>query len=107
MTRELAMVHAREGIRLNSLCPGPLQTELLMNFLDTPDKKERRMVHIPLGRFGEAIEQAKAALFLACDDSSFITGTDFKVDGGISSCYVTPTGEQQLAPPKNWTGPQI
>ncbi len=88
MTRELAMVHAREGIRLNSLCPGPLQTELLMNFLDTPEKKERRMVHIPLGRFGEAIEQAKGALFLASDDSSFITGTDFKVDGGISSCYV-------------------
>lgn len=107
MTRELAMVHAREGIRLNSLCPGPLQTELLMNFLDTEEKKERRMVHIPLGRFGEAIEQAKAALFLASDDSSFITGTDFKVDGGISSCYVTPTGEQQLAAPKNWTGPQI
>ncbi|KAK4700998.1 hypothetical protein P7C70_g5238, partial [Phenoliferia sp. Uapishka_3] len=113
MTRELAMVHAREGIRLNSLCPGPLQTELLMNFLDTPEKKERRMVHIPMGRFGEAIEQAKAALFLASSDSSFITGTgqtltsascemiDFKVDGGISGCYVTPTGEQCLPAPKN------
>lgn len=63
-------------------------TELLMDFLDTPEKKERRMVHIPMGRFGEAIEQAKAALFLASDDSSFVTGTDFKVDGGISSCYV-------------------
>lgn len=75
MTRELAMVHAREGIRLNSLCPGPLQTPLLMDFLDTPEKKERRMVHIPMGRFGEAIEQAKGALFLASDDSSFITGT--------------------------------
>ncbi|KAM0788885.1 hypothetical protein ACM66B_002969 [Microbotryomycetes sp. NB124-2] len=99
MTRELAMVHAREGIRINALCPGPLQTPLLMNFLDTPEKKERRMVHIPMGRFGEAIEQAKAALFLASDDSSFITGTDFKVDGGISSCYVTPTGEQVLPPP--------
>ncbi|KDE09127.1 glucose 1-dehydrogenase [Microbotryum lychnidis-dioicae p1A1 Lamole] len=101
MTRELAMVHAREGIRLNNLCPGPLQTELLMSFLDTPEKKERRMVHIPMGRFGEAIEQAKAALFLASDDSSFITGTDFKVDGGIHACYVTPNGEQSLAPPKN------
>lgn len=62
-----------------------------MNFLDTPEKKERRMVHIPMGRFGEAIEQAKAALFLASDDSSFITGTDFKVDGGISGCYVVST----------------
>ncbi|KAL8290027.1 hypothetical protein RQP46_002966 [Phenoliferia psychrophenolica] len=101
MTRELAMVHAREGIRLNSLCPGPLQTELLMNFLDTPEKKERRMVHIPMGRFGEAIEQAKGALFLASSDSSFVTGTDFKVDGGISGCYVTPTGEQCLPAPKN------
>ncbi|SCV70934.1 BQ2448_3696 [Microbotryum intermedium] len=101
MTRELAMVHAREGIRLNNLCPGPLQTELLMSFLDTPEKKERRMVHIPMGRFGEAIEQAKAALFLASDDSSFITGTDFKVDGGIHACYVTPNGEQSLAAPKN------
>ncbi|BGP54988.1 hypothetical protein JCM8202_005980 [Rhodotorula sphaerocarpa] len=101
MTRELAMVHAREGIRINSLCPGPLKTELLMKFLDTPEKKERRMVHIPMGRFGEAIEQARAAAFLASDDSSFITGTDFKVDGGISSCYVTPEGEQALAAPEN------
>ncbi|GAA5987086.1 hypothetical protein JCM10908_001020 [Rhodotorula pacifica] len=101
MTRELAMVHAREGIRLNSLCPGPLKTELLMKFLDTPEKKERRMVHIPMGRFGEAVEQARAAAFLASDDSSFITGTDFKVDGGISSCYVTPEGEQALAAPSN------
>ncbi|KWU47371.1 short-chain dehydrogenase [Rhodotorula sp. JG-1b] len=101
MTRELAMVHAREGIRINSLCPGPLKTELLMKFLDTPEKKERRMVHIPMGRFGEAVEQARAAAFLASDDSSFITGTDFKVDGGISSCYVTPEGEQALAAPSN------
>ncbi|POY73632.1 hypothetical protein BMF94_3166 [Rhodotorula taiwanensis] len=101
MTRELAMVHAREGIRINALCPGPLKTELLMKFLDTPEKKERRMIHIPMGRFGEAVEQARAAAFLASDDSSFITGTDFKVDGGISSCYVTPEGEQALAAPSN------
>ncbi|BGO98643.1 Short-chain dehydrogenase [Rhodotorula toruloides ATCC 204091] len=101
MTRELAMVHARDGIRLNSLCPGPLKTELLMSFLDTPEKKERRMVHIPMGRFGEAVEQAKAALFLASDDSSFITGTDFKVDGGISGCYVTPLGEPRVPGPQN------
>ncbi|KAF9247125.1 hypothetical protein BU15DRAFT_69965 [Melanogaster broomeanus] len=99
MTRELAMVHAREGIRLNSLCPGPLKTPLLMDFLNTDEKKNRRLVHLPMGRFGEAVELAKAALFLASDDSSYMTGTDFKVDGGLSSCYVTPTGEPVLAPP--------
>ncbi|KAJ8697964.1 hypothetical protein PTI98_004730 [Pleurotus ostreatus] len=65
MSRELAVVHAREGIRVNSLCPGPLKTPLLMDFLDTPEKKERRLVHVPMGRFGEAIEIAKAALFRA------------------------------------------
>ncbi|GAA6010115.1 hypothetical protein JCM11491_005874 [Sporobolomyces phaffii] len=101
MTRELAMVHAREGIRINSLCPGPIRTDLLMNFLDTPEKKNRRLIHVPMGRFGEAVEQAKGALFLASDDSSFITGTDFKVDGGLSACYVTPEGEQSLAAPQN------
>ncbi|KAJ3829061.1 hypothetical protein F5880DRAFT_1607909 [Lentinula raphanica] len=99
MTRELAMVHAREGIRLNSLCPGPLKTPLLMDFLNTEEKRQRRMVHIPMGRFGEAIEQAKAALFLASDDSSYMTGTDFTVDGGLSSAYVTATGEPVLPPP--------
>jgi len=99
MTRELAMVHAREGIRLNSLCPGPLKTPLLMDFLSTAEKRDRRMVHIPMGRFGEAIELAKAALFLASDESSYITGTDFKVDGGISACYVTPLGDPKLLPP--------
>jgi len=99
MSRELAMVHAREGIRVNALCPGPLKTPLLMDFLNTPEKRDRRMVHIPMGRFGEAIEQAKAVLFLASDDSSYITGVDFKVDGGISGCYVTPLGEPALPPP--------
>ncbi|THH33829.1 hypothetical protein EUX98_g353 [Antrodiella citrinella] len=99
MTRELAMVHAREGIRLNSICPGPLRTPLLMDFLNTAEKRDRRMVHLPMGRFGEAIEVAKGALFLASDDSSYMTGTDFKVDGGLSSCYVTPTGEPVLPPP--------
>ncbi|KAJ3842512.1 hypothetical protein EV361DRAFT_944309 [Lentinula raphanica] len=101
MTRELAMVHAREGIRLNSLCPGPLKTPLLMDFLNTEEKRQRRMVHIPMGRFGEAIEQAKAALFLASDDSSYMTGTDFTVDGGLSSAYVTATGEPVLPPPSS------
>ena len=90
MTRELAVVHARENIRVNALCPGPLHTELLMKFLDTEEKKQRRLVHIPTGRFGKAREMAEAALFLASDESKFVTGTDFKVDGGITAAYVTP-----------------
>ena len=90
MTRELAVIHAREGIRVNALCPGPLRTELLMRFLDTDEKKQRRLVHIPMGRFGEAKEMADAALFLASDESSFTTGTEFVVDGGITAAYVTP-----------------
>jgi NAD(P)-dependent dehydrogenase (short-subunit alcohol dehydrogenase family) len=89
-TRELAVIHAREGIRVNALCPGPLNTELLMKFLDTDEKKNRRLIHIPMGRFGEAEEMAKAALFLASDDSSYVTGTEFMVDGGITAAYVTP-----------------
>ena len=90
LTRELAILHARENIRVNALCPGPLHTELLMKFLDTEEKKRRRLVHIPMGRFGQAREIAQAALFLASDESSFVTGTDFLVDGGISAAYVTP-----------------
>jgi NAD(P)-dependent dehydrogenase (short-subunit alcohol dehydrogenase family) len=90
LTRELAVVHARENIRVNALCPGPLRTELLMKFLDTEQKRQRRLVHIPVGRFGEAKEIAQAALFLASDESSFVTGTEFLVDGGITAAYVTP-----------------
>ncbi|MEE9373287.1 MAG: glucose 1-dehydrogenase [Saprospiraceae bacterium] len=90
MSRELAVIHAREGIRVNALSPGPLRTELLMKFLNTEEKKQRRLVHIPMGRFGEAKEMAKATLFLASDDSSYMTGTEFLVDGGITSAYVTP-----------------
>lgn len=90
MTRELAVIHAREHIRVNALCPGPLRTELLMKFLDTEEKKQRRLVHIPMGRFGEAREMAQAALFLASDESSFTTGAEFVVDGGITAAYVTP-----------------
>ena len=90
MTRELAVIHARENIRCNSLCPGPLHTKLLMDFLDTEAKKQRRLVHIPMGRFGLAEEMAKAALFLASDDSSYVNGADFLVDGGITAAYVTP-----------------
>jgi NAD(P)-dependent dehydrogenase (short-subunit alcohol dehydrogenase family) len=90
MTRELAIIHARENIRVNALCPGPLQTELLMKYLDTEAKRQRRLVHIPMGRFGQAREIAQAALYLASDESSFVTGTAFTVDGGITAAYVTP-----------------
>ncbi|HBP23173.1 MAG TPA: short-chain dehydrogenase [Planctomycetes bacterium] len=90
MSRELAVIHAREGIRVNALCPGPLRTELLMKFLDTEAKKQRRLVHVPMGRFGEAKEMAQAALYLASEESSYVTGTEFVVDGGITSAYVTP-----------------
>jgi NAD(P)-dependent dehydrogenase (short-subunit alcohol dehydrogenase family) len=90
LTRELAIVHARENIRINALCPGPLKTEMLMKFLDTDEKKQRRLVHIPIGRFGEAKEIARAALFLVSDDASYVTGTEFLVDGGITAAYVTP-----------------
>jgi NAD(P)-dependent dehydrogenase (short-subunit alcohol dehydrogenase family) len=90
LSRELAVVHAREGIRVNALSPGPLHTELLMSFLDTEEKKQRRLVHVPMGRFGLAEEMAKSALFLASDDSSYMTGNEFLVDGGITAAYVTP-----------------
>jgi len=99
MTRELAVIHARENIRFNNLCPGPLRTPLLMDFLNTEEKKQRRLVHVPVGRFGEAREIANAALFLASDESSFVTGTDFMVDGGITAAYVTPEGETKTLPP--------
>jgi NAD(P)-dependent dehydrogenase (short-subunit alcohol dehydrogenase family) len=90
MTRELAVIHARENIRVNALCPGPLRTELLMKFLNTEEKRRRRLVHIPMGRFGEAKEMAYAALYLASDESSYVTGSEFVVDGGITAAYVTP-----------------
>ena len=92
LTRELAIVHARENIRVNALCPGPLRTELLMSFLDTEEKKQRRLVHVPVGRFGEAREIAQAALWLASDEASYVTGTEFMVDGGLTAAYVTPEG---------------
>jgi NAD(P)-dependent dehydrogenase (short-subunit alcohol dehydrogenase family) len=90
MTRELAIIHARENIRVNALCPGPLRTELLMSYLNTEEKRQRRLVHIPMGRFGEAVEIAQAAVYLASDESSYVTGTEFLVDGGITAAYVTP-----------------
>jgi NAD(P)-dependent dehydrogenase (short-subunit alcohol dehydrogenase family) len=90
MSRELAVVHAREGIRVNALCPGPQYTEMLMKYLDTEEKLQRRLVHVPMGRFGEAEEIANAALYLASDESSYVTGTSFSVDGGVTAAYVTP-----------------
>ena len=90
LTRELAVVHARENIRVNALSPGPLRTELLMSYLDTEQKRRRRLVHVPMGRFGEAAEMAAAALFLASDDSSYMTGANLQIDGGLTAAYVTP-----------------
>jgi len=92
MSRELAVLHAREHIRVNALCPGPLQTKMLMDYLDTDEKRQRRLVHVPVGRFGLAKEIAYAALYLASDESSYVTGTTFLVDGGITAAYVTPEG---------------
>ena len=90
LSRELAAVHARENIRVNALCPGPLHTELLMKYLNAEEKRQRRLVHIPMGRFGKADEIAQTVVFLASDESSYITGTSFTVDGGITAAYVTP-----------------
>jgi NAD(P)-dependent dehydrogenase (short-subunit alcohol dehydrogenase family) len=90
MTREIAVEFARKGIRANALCPGPIETPLLAELLADPARRERRLVHIPVGRFGQAEEIARAALFLASDESSFVTGATFVVDGGITAAYVTP-----------------
>jgi NAD(P)-dependent dehydrogenase (short-subunit alcohol dehydrogenase family) len=90
MTREIAVEYARQGIRANALCPGPVNTPLLAEFLADPEVRARRMVHIPMGRLAEASEIARAALFLASPDSSYVNGATFLVDGGISGAYVTP-----------------
>lgn len=91
MSRELGVQFAREGIRVNALCPGPVNTPLLRElFAKDPERAARRLVHVPVGRFAEAEEIAAAALFLASDESSFITASTFMVDGGISGAYVTP-----------------
>jgi NAD(P)-dependent dehydrogenase (short-subunit alcohol dehydrogenase family) len=91
MSRELGVQFAREGIRVNALCPGPVNTPLLRElFAKDPERAARRLVHIPLGRFAEATEIAAAVAFLASDDASFITASQFLVDGGISGAYVTP-----------------
>ena len=91
MTRELGVQFAREGIRVNALCPGPVNTPLLRElFASDPERAQRRLVHVPMGRFAEASEIAAAVAFLASDDASFITASQFLVDGGISGAYVTP-----------------
>ena len=91
MSRELGIQYARQGIRVNALCPGPVNTPLLQElFAKDPERAARRLVHVPMGRFAEPDELAAAVAFLASDDSSFITGATFLVDGGISGHYVTP-----------------
>ncbi|MGQ0669250.1 MAG: glucose 1-dehydrogenase [Actinomycetota bacterium] len=90
MTREIAVEFARKGIRANALCPGPIETPLLQELLADPVRRERRLVHIPIGRFGRAEEIANAALFLASEESSLMTGAALVVDGGITAAYVTP-----------------
>jgi len=91
MSRELGVQFAREGIRVNALCPGPVNTPLLQElFAKDPERAQRRLIHVPVGRFAEPVEIANAVLFLASDESSFITASTFLVDGGISGAYVTP-----------------
>jgi NAD(P)-dependent dehydrogenase (short-subunit alcohol dehydrogenase family) len=91
LSRELGVQFAREGIRVNALCPGPVNTPLLRElFAADPQRAARRLVHVPMGRFGEPEEIAAAVAFLASDDSSFMTASSFLVDGGISGAYVTP-----------------
>lgn len=90
MTREIAVVYARQGIRANALCPGPVLTPLLAKYLSDEQKRQRRLVHIPMGRFGEASEMVRGAIFLASDDSSFMTGQSLIIDGGITAAYTTP-----------------
>jgi NAD(P)-dependent dehydrogenase (short-subunit alcohol dehydrogenase family) len=90
LTREVAAIHARENIRANALCPGPVETPLLAALIAEPAARARRLVHVPPGRFARAEEIARAALFLASDESSYVNGTAFVVDGGITTTYITP-----------------
>jgi NAD(P)-dependent dehydrogenase (short-subunit alcohol dehydrogenase family) len=91
LSRELGVQFARRGVRVNALCPGPIDTPLLRElYADDPDAAQRRLVHVPMGRFGQAREIANGVLFLASDESSFVTASTFLVDGGISGAYVTP-----------------
>jgi NAD(P)-dependent dehydrogenase (short-subunit alcohol dehydrogenase family) len=91
LSRELGVEFARRGVRVNALCPGPVNTPLLQElFAKDPEKAARRLVHLPMGRFADAREIARGALFLASDDSSYVTGSTFLVDGGLTAAYVTP-----------------
>ncbi|CAN5676504.1 3-oxoacyl-ACP reductase [soil metagenome] len=89
MTREIAVIYARQGIRANALCPGPVLTPLLAKYLSDDEKRNRRLVHIPMGRFGEAEEMVNGALFLASDEASYMTGQSLLIDGGITAAYTT------------------
>lgn len=89
MTREIAVQYARRGIRANAICPGPIRTPLLEYLIADESKRRNRLNHIPAGRFGEPSDIANAALYLASDDSDWVTGTDFSVDGGITAAYLT------------------
>jgi NAD(P)-dependent dehydrogenase (short-subunit alcohol dehydrogenase family) len=94
MSREMGVEFARQGVRVNALSPGPVDTPLLRElFAKDPERAARRLVHVPMGRFARADEMANAVLFLASDESSFITASNFLVDGGISGAYVTPLGD--------------
>ena len=90
MTREIAIQYARRNIRANTLCPGPVRTELISALVATPAQHERRRVHLPLGRFADPAEIAQVALFLASDESSYVTGMSYLADGGVTAAYVTP-----------------
>ncbi|RMH75644.1 MAG: SDR family oxidoreductase [Calditrichaeota bacterium] len=90
LTREIAVEFARQNIRANALCPGPVETPLLAELLADPARRQRRLVHIPMGRFARASEVASAALFLASDESAYVNGAVFTVDGGITAAYITP-----------------
>lgn len=91
LSREMGVEFARQGVRVNALCPGPVNTPLLQElFAKDPEKAARRLIHVPMGRFGEAREIAQGVLFLASDESSFVTASTFLVDGGLSAAYITP-----------------
>jgi NAD(P)-dependent dehydrogenase (short-subunit alcohol dehydrogenase family) len=91
MSRELGVQFARQGVRVNALCPGPVNTPLLRElFAKDEERAARRLVHVPMGRFGEPEEMANAVLFLASDESSFMTGQSLIIDGGITAAYTTP-----------------
>ncbi len=91
MSREMGVEFARQGVRVNSICPGPIATPLLMElYAADPEKAQRRLVHVPMGRFGEAVEIANGVVFLASDESSFMTGNQLVIDGGITAAYTTP-----------------